>query len=1041
MKVTDDAFEAIEFSEQLSLINVNLSQCTSITSLTLIRLAKICGKLRQLYLVGCPLICDEGMKAVAKSCPVLEILDISAGGLGRVSRIGSGVYWIGRHCPSLKVFRGNFCKLNDKAIVSVAQGCSFITVVSLKCMEKVGDDSLRALSNCKCLQRITLSSCKAITDDGVIALVRGCHRLIVLDLSNTLVTDESVFNISMFCRLLKSLLLRNCFKVTERSISQILTRCLSIERFDIGGIDLSTVPTKLPLFLQSFNIKDCGVDEKQLRNVICTACKFHKSKFIPLYDEKEQRQYMNILRMMNKSVNMIVACFVKFLYKKRSDRRSAVRNKAATIIQELVKKYIHRTIELRKTLEKMKIMNLLMQRDLNTTNCDIRERTCCKKGDHKNFFETKENTLARKTFLENDLFDNETVAITKFTSKWRLIMIRLHLFHTTTKSIHLRKIQRTWRVQLQKRARSLQRTKANFRMWSKAFVKERRAILFKRLWSAIMIQRWIRLMKHEKRSLRISTAIRARFLRRRLSATIIANFVSGRFRRRKVVRALKKIYQVRYVKFVEDKTASILQTWFRRHKAKLKKELVQKMWMDLSNHLLKKSIFSALNIFKTIMKFKQRNDAALLLSSWFKTVVQKHNICKMKNHRKRIQATRVIQSMWSDFKQRMWYLKYIDAVKTIQSIWRTRCKWRMLVKACHEQELRRLEIEKKAKRIAAEKRIQDKMNSLIMRSRIRSAVKVQKALRQFLHTKREQEKLAIEKEEKLKAKLYAEERLSEFLRLEKEKKSFRNKLKNVRSVVNFLPKMQLSIAQNREQQRNTEQTKQAMLQYHVKISRRKRSTLPKNPHLVSFRKALLEEFEENPLWSKELEYLSYEFLLWPNIFHTFLNIWNEVLDFKQTGFTHFLEFFHFVKEPQCDFADWIFPHDKLSFAAYTEAIVRAAMLSKQEAVRIMFDKFSQGDEGINVGGWEALVDLTLSVENLSFPRRPAVEAFGQFSSKNMEGVLVLHFEDFERIIKSFPFLTQPFLRLLDALRKKHMGEKFWKRKKYELVTLYAKMKQ
>ena len=447
------------------------------------------------------------------------------------------------------------------------------------------------------------------------------------------------------------------------------------------------------------------------------------------------------------------------------------------------------------------------------------------------------------------------------------------------------------------------------------------------------------------------------------------------------------------------------------------------------------------------MNFKHRNDAALLLASWFKKVIRKHKLHKLETHRKRIQAARVIQSIWSDFRQRVWYLKYIDAVKTIQRIWRTRCKWRMLVLACHEQELRRLEIEKRAKQVAVEKRIQEKINNLILRSRVRSAVKIQTALRQFLHTKKEQEKLAIEEEEKLKAKLYAEERLNEIMRLEKEKKSFRNKVKNVRAVVNFLPKMQLSIAQKREQQNNTENTKQAMLQYHMKISRRNRSTvpLPKNPHLVSFRKALLEEFEKNPFWNKKLEYLSYEFLLWPNVFHSFFSIWNDVLDLNQTGFTHYLEFFHFVKEPQSDFANWIFPHDKLSFASYTEAIVRAAMLSKPEAVRIMFDKFSQGpyqgDEGISVESWEALVDLTLSVENLSFARRLAVEAFGQFASKNMEGVLVLHFDDFQRIAKSYPFLTQPFLRLLDALRNKHLGEKFWRRKKHELATLFANIKQ
>ena len=447
------------------------------------------------------------------------------------------------------------------------------------------------------------------------------------------------------------------------------------------------------------------------------------------------------------------------------------------------------------------------------------------------------------------------------------------------------------------------------------------------------------------------------------------------------------------------------------------------------------------------MKFKQRNDAALLLSSWFKIVVRKHKLHKMKNHQERIQAARVIQSIWSDFRQRLWYLKYIDAVKTIQRIWRTRCKWRILLHACREQQLVKREKEKRAKQIAAEKRIQEKINSLIMRSRVRSAVKIQNALRQFFHTKREQEKLALENEEKVKAKLYAEERLSEIMRLEKEKKSFRYKMKNVRAAVNLVPKLQLSLAQRKEEQRNTDQTKQAMLQYHMKISSRNRSTvpLPKSPHLVSFRKTLLEEFEEKPFWNKKLEYLSYEFLLWPNVFHSFISIWNEVLDFKQTGFTHYLEFFHFVREPQCDFADWIFPHDKLSFASYTEAIVRAAMLSKKEAVRIMFDKFSQGpykgDEGISVESWEALVDLTLSVENLSFARRLAVEAFGQFASKNMEGVLVLHFDDFERIVKSYPFLTQPFLRLLEALRKMHLGEKYWRRKKQEMATVHAKIKK
>ena len=95
----------------------------------------------------------------------------------------------------------------------------------------ISDGTLESLSMCRRLERLTLTSCKELTDFGLKYLIPNNPGLLALDLSNlSQLTDDTINTIGMRCLRLQGLNIAGCNKVTNASLLNLSQRCKLLKR-------------------------------------------------------------------------------------------------------------------------------------------------------------------------------------------------------------------------------------------------------------------------------------------------------------------------------------------------------------------------------------------------------------------------------------------------------------------------------------------------------------------------------------------------------------------------------------------------------------------------------------------------------------------------------------------------------------------------------------------------------------------------------------------------------------------------------------------
>lgn len=100
--------------------------------------------------------------------------------------------------------------------------------------DKISDGSVMPLSVCTRVERLTLTNCRGLTDQGLVALVENSTSLLALDISNDhLVTDESIFKISEHCHRLQGLNISGCELINNESMVALAENCKYIKRVSV----------------------------------------------------------------------------------------------------------------------------------------------------------------------------------------------------------------------------------------------------------------------------------------------------------------------------------------------------------------------------------------------------------------------------------------------------------------------------------------------------------------------------------------------------------------------------------------------------------------------------------------------------------------------------------------------------------------------------------------------------------------------------------------------------------------------------------------
>ncbi|KAL2014752.1 hypothetical protein VTN00DRAFT_2277 [Thermoascus crustaceus] len=103
--------------------------------------------------------------------------------------------------------------------------------------EKVSDGTVVPFTQCKRIERLTLTNCSKLTDKGVSDLVEGNRHLQALDVSELRsLTDHTLFTVAKNCPRLQGLNITGCAKVTDDSLIVVSESCRQIKRLKLNGV-------------------------------------------------------------------------------------------------------------------------------------------------------------------------------------------------------------------------------------------------------------------------------------------------------------------------------------------------------------------------------------------------------------------------------------------------------------------------------------------------------------------------------------------------------------------------------------------------------------------------------------------------------------------------------------------------------------------------------------------------------------------------------------------------------------------------------------
>ncbi|KAL3293310.1 f-box domain-containing protein [Colletotrichum asianum] len=101
--------------------------------------------------------------------------------------------------------------------------------------DRINDGSVIPLSVCKRVERLTLTNCRQLTDNGLTQLVQGSASLLALDISGDRnISDVSIRAIADNCRRLQGLNISGCTQITNDSMIVLAESCKFIKRLKLN---------------------------------------------------------------------------------------------------------------------------------------------------------------------------------------------------------------------------------------------------------------------------------------------------------------------------------------------------------------------------------------------------------------------------------------------------------------------------------------------------------------------------------------------------------------------------------------------------------------------------------------------------------------------------------------------------------------------------------------------------------------------------------------------------------------------------------------
>ncbi|CAI9758815.1 unnamed protein product [Fraxinus pennsylvanica] len=133
-------------------------------------------------------------------------------------------------------------KINDDSVtrmVLLADGLKELDISRSQRGCQVTDHGLCRLSTAKCicnLSSVSLWGSTVITDKGVVQMISKATSLQHLNLGGTFITDLSMFAIANSCPHLETIVLWGCRRITENGLVALVKKCHKLESINVLGM-------------------------------------------------------------------------------------------------------------------------------------------------------------------------------------------------------------------------------------------------------------------------------------------------------------------------------------------------------------------------------------------------------------------------------------------------------------------------------------------------------------------------------------------------------------------------------------------------------------------------------------------------------------------------------------------------------------------------------------------------------------------------------------------------------------------------------------
>ncbi|KAL6072134.1 hypothetical protein QOT17_005779 [Balamuthia mandrillaris] len=168
-------------------------------------LSTYCSNLRTVRLSGV-FLSDDRLKHLSRCCPLLEVVELSNAG-GKA--------------------------LTDSGIAALCQNCPNLRDLDLSRCYQIGDTSALALSKCKKLQRVNMTYCHNVTEEGVGMLVEGQSAAALRHLTFTrCVTDDNLRQMAAHTPNLCSLSIQQS-TVSKEGLGALIKGCKQLKKLNV----------------------------------------------------------------------------------------------------------------------------------------------------------------------------------------------------------------------------------------------------------------------------------------------------------------------------------------------------------------------------------------------------------------------------------------------------------------------------------------------------------------------------------------------------------------------------------------------------------------------------------------------------------------------------------------------------------------------------------------------------------------------------------------------------------------------------------------